>query len=95
MGIFDAIGIAGTGLTAERVRMDVTAENLANADTTKAANGQPYQRQEVVLSQQGSPSSFSGALSGALQQSGGNALPAARRSGRRHRRRQHPRPAGL
>ena len=29
--------------------MDVTAENLANADTTKAANGQPYQRQEVVL----------------------------------------------
>lgn len=77
MGIFDAIGIAGTGLTAERVRMDVTAENLANADTTKAANGQPYQRQEVVLSQQGSPGSFSGALSGALQQSGGNALPAA------------------
>ena len=36
MGLFDAIGIAGTGLTAERIRMDVTAENLANADTTKA-----------------------------------------------------------
>lgn len=76
MGLFDAIGIAGTGLTAERVRMDVTAENLANADTTKAANGQPYQRQEVVLAQQGSAGTFSGALSGALQQSGGSALPA-------------------
>ena len=37
MGLFEAIGIAGSGLTAERVRMDVTAENLANADTTKAA----------------------------------------------------------
>jgi flagellar basal-body rod protein FlgC len=68
MGLFDAIGIAGTGLTAERIRMDVTAENLANADTTKAANGKPYQRQEVVLSQAGAgpASSFSGALSGAL-----------------------------
>jgi flagellar basal-body rod protein FlgC len=73
MSIFEAIGIAGTGLSAERIRMNVTAENLANADTTKGAGGKPYQRQEVVLSQLGS-SGFSGALSGALQQSGG-ALP--------------------
>jgi flagellar basal-body rod protein FlgC len=68
MGLFDAIGIAGTGLAANRIRMDVTAENLANADTTKAANGLPYQRQEVVLAQAGSPGAFSGALSGALAQ---------------------------
>jgi flagellar basal-body rod protein FlgC len=68
MGLFDAIGIAGTGLTAERIRMDVTAENLANADTTKAANGQPYQRQDVELTQVGS-SDFGGALSSAMQQS--------------------------
>jgi flagellar basal-body rod protein FlgC len=61
MGLFDAIGIAGSGLTAERVRMDVTAENLANADTTKAANGQPYQRQEVIL-KQASSEDFDGAL---------------------------------
>jgi flagellar basal-body rod protein FlgC len=62
MGLFDAIGIAGSGLTAERVRMDVTAENLANADTTKAANGQPYQRQEVVLKQANGSEGFDGAL---------------------------------
>ena len=68
MGLFEAIGIAGSGLQAQRIRMDVTAENLANADTTKAANGKPYQRQEVVLSQAGSPD-FGGALSGALAQS--------------------------
>ena len=67
MGLFDAIGIAGTGLEAQRIRMDVTAENLANADTTKAANGQPYQRQEVQLGQIGENQSFSGALSGALE----------------------------
>jgi flagellar basal-body rod protein FlgC len=65
MGLFDAIGIAGSGLTAERIRMDVTAENLANADTTKAANGKPYQRQEVELAQEGS-SDFGGALSSAI-----------------------------
>jgi flagellar basal-body rod protein FlgC len=73
MGLFDAIGIAGSGLTAERVRMDVTAENLANANTTKAANGQPYQRQEVELEQVGQ-SGFSSAL-GAAQQAGAGAAP--------------------
>ena len=70
MGLFDAIGIAGTGLAAERIRMDVTSENLANADTTRAANGQPYQRQDVVLQQVGGEG-FSGALSGALAAGGG------------------------
>ena len=35
--------------------MDVTSDNLANADSTKGANGQPYQRQEVVLAA-GNPS---------------------------------------
>jgi len=74
MGLFDAIGIAGSGLSAERIRMDVTSENLANADTTKAANGQPYQRQTVELAQAGS-SSFGGALAGAMQESG-SAAPA-------------------
>jgi flagellar basal-body rod protein FlgC len=68
MGLFDAIGIAGSGLSAERIRMDVTSENLANADTTKAANGQPYQRQEVVLQQLGA-SDFGGALSSAMHPS--------------------------
>jgi flagellar basal-body rod protein FlgC len=68
MSFFDAIGIAASGLTAERVRMDVTAENLANAQTTRGANGQPYQRQEVVLQQTGG---FGATLAGAL--SGGPA----------------------
>jgi flagellar basal-body rod protein FlgC len=71
MSFFDAISIAASGLTAERVRMDVTSENLANADTTQGANGQPYQRQEVVLQQNGG--GFSAALSGAM----GAAAPAA------------------
>ena len=67
MGLFDAISIAGSGLTAERIRMDVTAENLANADTTKTASGEPYRRQEVVLAQVGS-GGFSNQLGGAMAQ---------------------------
>ncbi len=70
MSFFDAISIAATGLTAERTRMDVTSENLANADTTQGANGQPYQRQEVVLQQVGG-GGFSAALSGAMGAAGG------------------------
>ena len=63
MSFFDAIDIAASGLTAERTRMDVTAENLANAQTTRTANGQPYVRQEVVLQQVGG---FGQALAGAM-----------------------------
>ena len=50
MGLFDALGISGSGLTAQRLRMDVTAENLANAQSTRDANGQPYRRKEIELS---------------------------------------------
>jgi flagellar basal-body rod protein FlgC len=64
MGLFDAIDVAGSGLTAQRLQMDVTAGNLANAETTKGANGQPYRRREVVL-QEASASSFGAVLSSA------------------------------
>jgi flagellar basal-body rod protein FlgC len=64
MGLFDAISASGSGLTAERMRMDVTSENLANAETTKAANGQPYRRKEVVLQEAGgSNTDFASVLS--------------------------------
>jgi len=55
VSLFGAIGISASGMAAERLRMDVTSDNLANADSTKGANGQPYQRQEVVLAA-GNPS---------------------------------------
>ena len=58
--MFGAIGIAASGMNAESVRMDVTSDNLANADSTSGANGLPYQRQEVVL--QAGGQSFSDAL---------------------------------
>ena len=48
MGLFDALDISASGLTAERMRMDVTAENLANAQTTRTRRRRPYRRKEVV-----------------------------------------------
>jgi flagellar basal-body rod protein FlgC len=64
MSFFSAIDIAASGLTAERTRMDVTAENLANAQTTNGPGGQPYRRQEVVLDQVGG--GFGASLAGAM-----------------------------
>lgn len=67
MGLFDAIDVAGSGLAAERLRMDVTAGNLANAQTTQGANGQPYRRREVVLQEaQGDGQSFGSMLTSAV-----------------------------
>ncbi len=70
MGLFDAIDAAGSGLTAERLRMDVTAENLANAQTTRGADGQPYRRKEVVLAERAG-SSFGSTLAAAMGGAGG------------------------
>lgn len=74
MGLFDAIDVAGSGLSAERLRMDVTAGNLANAQTTQGANGQPYRRREVVL-QEASDSSFGSMLTGAIGGTSGAQAP--------------------
>jgi flagellar basal-body rod protein FlgC len=67
MGLFDAIDVAGSGLAAERLRMDVVAGNLANAQTTQGADGQPYRRREVVLQEaQGGGQSFGSMLTSAV-----------------------------
>src|SRR5262249_6707982 len=49
MDIFRALDVSASGLTAQRARMDVIAENIANSDTTVSATGRPYQRKTVVL----------------------------------------------
>ena len=49
MGVFTAMGISASGLRAERMRMDVTASNIANVETTRTPEGGPYRRRQVVL----------------------------------------------
>lgn len=48
-GFFTGMRIAATGLSAERERMDVIAENLANARTTRTPEGGPYRRKVVLF----------------------------------------------
>jgi flagellar basal-body rod protein FlgC len=49
MGIFSSINIAASGLSAERVRLDVIADNMANVNTTRTNEGGPYRRSRVVM----------------------------------------------
>lgn len=63
MGIFDAINISATGLTAQRLRMDVIAKNIANVNTTRTENGLPYRRQVVVFEENCRHKTFSQFLS--------------------------------
>jgi flagellar basal-body rod protein FlgC len=51
MGMFDSLNVSASGMTATQLWMDVVSSNLANADSTRAANGQPYRRKEIVLSE--------------------------------------------
>jgi flagellar basal-body rod protein FlgC len=71
MGLFDAIDISGSALSAERLRMDVTAENLANANTTRTAAGGPYRRKVVVLETQQPSRSFGTVLASQMRTRGG------------------------
>jgi flagellar basal-body rod protein FlgC len=60
MSIFGAMDVSASGLMAERLRMDTIAANLANANTTRTANGGPYRRREVVLREAGGGAGVSG-----------------------------------
>ena len=50
MGMFLGIDTSASGLTAERLRMDVISNNIANANTTRTENGGAYHRRYVVFS---------------------------------------------
>ena len=49
MGFMDTLATSASGMTAERLRMDVVANNLANVNTTRTPGGGPFRRQEVAL----------------------------------------------
>jgi flagellar basal-body rod protein FlgC len=63
MGIFDSFSINSSGLTAQRFRMDVIAENVANANTTRTADGTHYKRKVVTFQERSNPvASFNSVL---------------------------------
>jgi flagellar basal-body rod protein FlgC len=70
MSMFGGMEISGSALTAQRLRMNVTAENIANAETTKGADGNPYRRKEVTLESVGQAGTFGSQLSRAMGSAG-------------------------
>lgn len=64
MDFFTAMEVSATGLNAERTRINVASSNLANAQTTKTANGGFYQRRDVLLQSAPPSNGISGARAG-------------------------------
>ncbi len=61
-----ALRISGSGLSAQRTRVDLASSNLANAESTRGPDGQPYRRRDPVLT----AVNFEAALSGSSQEPG-------------------------
>jgi flagellar basal-body rod protein FlgC len=53
MSFLESLRIGSSGLTAQRLRLDLISNNIANAQTTRTAKGGPYQRQDVVFMPEG------------------------------------------
>lgn len=53
MGIFSAMDISASGMTAQRTRLDVISQNIANVNSTRDADGNPYNRKTVVFQEKG------------------------------------------
>jgi flagellar basal-body rod protein FlgC len=51
MDIFKIMNISASGMTAQRFRLDVIATNIANAETTRTENGEPYRRKIPIFSE--------------------------------------------
>lgn len=51
MAIFTGMNINASGMSAQRLRMDVISENIANANTTRTKEGGPYVRKNVILTE--------------------------------------------
>jgi flagellar basal-body rod protein FlgC len=63
MSLGSSMQISASGLTAERLRLDVISNNLANVNTTRGVDGQPYRRQIVTFAARQATGSFASALS--------------------------------
>jgi flagellar basal-body rod protein FlgC len=64
MNLFGVMDVSASALKAERVRAEVVASNMANAETTRTPEGGPYQRHHVVFEAEDSGNSFHNSLMG-------------------------------
>ncbi len=62
MSFWQALRIGSSALSAQRLRLDIIANNIANVETTSTEEGGPYKRQDVVFTAQGRQQPFSAYL---------------------------------
>ena len=74
MSLFSLLSIGASGMAAQRVRAELLAENLANAETTRTPEGGPYRRKDAVFETASAPSPFSGYLDSEMNAPGGVAV---------------------
>ncbi len=61
MAIFNAFNISASGMTAQRFRTDIIAQNVANVDTTRTETGEVYRRKAVIFAEK-TPTAFDNVL---------------------------------
>ena len=66
MNYLNAFRISASGMTAQRLRMNIATSNLANINTTRTRNGGPYRRKDVVFESQPLKGSFRNALQSSM-----------------------------
>ncbi len=64
--LFSSMQISASGMSAQRSRMDVVAENIANAESTRTQEGGPYRRRQVVFQSTPGEKRFSEVFSSSL-----------------------------
>ena len=62
-GLINAIQVSAQGLSAQRAKMNVVAQNMANAETVETAEGGPYQRRRVMITEDKKAAPFTDYLS--------------------------------
>lgn len=75
--LLSSMHISASGMSAQRTRMDVIAENIANAESTRTNEGGPYKRRQVVFQAVEDKQQFSGVFNTAFQSNKHQAVKAA------------------
>ena len=74
MGMFDSFDINATGMTAQRFRMDIISQNVANANTTRTSDGTPYVRKVVTFTEKDTQTPFHHVLNKATDRYSGKGV---------------------
>ena len=75
MSLFSILDVSASALAAQRMRVEVLAQNIANAETTRTPEGGPYRRRHVVFKAEPQPMSGFQAVLARVQSPSGSSIP--------------------